>query len=240
MLVSLLCDVIPFAVMAFIPFENVRALGIVTALGLLSLTVDEFLMMIPALSSITIKELKNTGARVKLGKTGAFDRFLAASVRDLISNRTTGAVVIVGAIVITGGLGWVVARAPVGQNNTFAIHNYMTRSWNRSNIYQMEKEITARFGGVYPMIVLIEASHEHEKVLELDAGRRDAGLIVGTYRDVEVRRSPELSKHIGDLSREARCLQLTGFSQEEVTQFVEHSSGQTPDDKLISKLHAAT
>ena len=27
MLVSLLCDVIPFAVMAFIPFENVRALG---------------------------------------------------------------------------------------------------------------------------------------------------------------------------------------------------------------------
>ena len=28
MLVSLLCDVIPFAVMAFIPFENVRALGI--------------------------------------------------------------------------------------------------------------------------------------------------------------------------------------------------------------------
>jgi uncharacterized protein len=35
MLVSLLCDVIPFAVMAFIPFENVRALGLVTALGLL-------------------------------------------------------------------------------------------------------------------------------------------------------------------------------------------------------------
>lgn len=166
MLVSLLCDVIPFAVMAFIPFENVRALGIVTALGLLSLTVDEFLMMIPALSSITIKELNSTRARVKLEKTGAFDRFLAAGVRDLISNRTTGTVAIVGAIVITGGLGWVVARAPVGQDNTFAIHNYLTRSWNRSNIYQMEKEITARFGGVYPMIVLIEASHEHEKVLE--------------------------------------------------------------------------
>ena len=68
MLVSLLCDVIPFAVMAFIPFENVRAFGIVTALGLLSLTVDEFLMMIPALSSITITELKSAGARVKTEK----------------------------------------------------------------------------------------------------------------------------------------------------------------------------
>ena len=30
----------------------------------------------------------------------------------------------------------------------------------------MEKEITTRFGGVYPMIVLVEATHQHEKVLE--------------------------------------------------------------------------
>ena len=70
MLVSLLCDVVPFAIMAVIPFENVRSLGIVTGLGLASLTFDEFVMMIPALSSITMKELesehfhaaKNTGA----------------------------------------------------------------------------------------------------------------------------------------------------------------------------------
>jgi predicted RND superfamily exporter protein len=166
MLVSLLCDVIPFAVMAFIPFENVRALGVVTALGLLSLTLDEFLMMIPALSSITISELKNTGARVKTERTGPFDRFLAASVRELISNRSTAAMVIVGFTAITIWCGWLVASAPVGQNNTFAIHNYLTRSWNRSNIYQMEREITGRFGGVYPMIVLVEAKQEHDKVLE--------------------------------------------------------------------------
>jgi predicted RND superfamily exporter protein len=166
MLVSLLCDVIPFAVMAFIPFENVRALGIVTALGLLSLTVDEFLMMIPALSSITISELKSTGARVRAEKTGSFDRFLAASVRELISNRTTGVAVIVGFALVTIWTGWIVAKAPVGQNNTFAIHNYLTHSWNRSNIYQMEKEITTRFGGVYPMIVLVEANHEQDRVLE--------------------------------------------------------------------------
>ncbi len=166
MLVSLLCDVIPFAVMAFIPFENVRALGIVTALGLLSLTFDEFLMMIPALSSITLSELQSTGARVKIEKHGSFDRFLAASVRELISNRAVGAGVIVLFAVLTGCLGWVVAKAPVGQDNTFAIHNYLTHSWNRSNIYQMEQEITARFGGVYPMIVLVEASQEHDKVLE--------------------------------------------------------------------------
>jgi predicted RND superfamily exporter protein len=169
MLVSLLCDVIPFAVMAFIPFENVRALGLVTGLGLLSLTLDEFLMMIPALSSITLTELRSTHTRVKTEKTGSFDRFLAAIVRELINNHGTAAVVIVGFIVATIGCGWLIASAPVGQNNTFAIHNYLTHSWNRSNIYQMEKEITARFGGVYPMIVLVEAKQEHDRVLETPA-----------------------------------------------------------------------
>jgi len=110
--------------------------------------------------------LKSTGARVKLEKRGSFDRFLAVSVRELISNRAVGAGVIVFFALITSCLGWAVAKAPVGQNNTFAIHNYLTHSWNRSKIYQMEKEIRTRFGGVYPMIVLVEASHEHEKVLE--------------------------------------------------------------------------
>jgi predicted RND superfamily exporter protein len=169
MLVSLLCDVIPFAVMAFIPFENVSTLGIVTALGLLSLTLDEFLMMIPALSSITVSELRSAGARVKKEDVSPFDRFLANSVRELIGNRRVATLVIAVFSLITIALGWLIASVPVGQNNTFAIHNYLTHSWNRSNIYQMEKEITARFGGVYPMIVMVEASHEHDKILEIPA-----------------------------------------------------------------------
>ncbi len=182
MLVSLLCDVIPFAVMAFIPFENVRALGLVTALGLLSLTLDEFLMMLPALSSITLAELKSTGARVKLTKHGSFDRFLAAGVRVLIGNREVAAGVIILFAFITGCMGFVVARAPVGQNNTFAIHNYLTHSWTESNIYQMEKEITTRFGGVYPMIVLVEATHQHEKVLETPSVLRAVDALAGYMR----------------------------------------------------------
>ena len=199
MLVSLLCDVIPFAVMAFIPFENVRALGIVTALGLLSLTVDEFLMMIPALSSITITELKSAGARIKTEKVGGFDRFLAASVRELISNRSTAAAVIAGFVLITFGLGLVVAKAPVGQNNTFAIHNYLTQSWNRSNIYQMEKEITTRFGGVYPMIVLVEAKQEHDKVLETPAVLRAVDSLADYMRSLP---------HVGSVSDLAFPLKL--------------------------------
>jgi predicted ATPase len=65
-------------------------------------------------------------------------------------------------------------------------------------------------------------------------------LIIGTYREVEVRRSPELSKHIGDLGREAHSIPLGGLSEGEVAQFVAFSSGQTTDEKLVSRLYAAT
>jgi predicted ATPase len=65
-------------------------------------------------------------------------------------------------------------------------------------------------------------------------------LIVGSYREVEVRRSPELSSHIGDLSREAYAIPLAGLGQVEVAQLVRLSSGQAPDDQLVSRLHAAT
>jgi len=102
------------------------------------------------------------------------------------------------------------------------------------------------FARSQPLLILLDDLHDADyaslMMLRLIAqGLAGAGiLIVGTHRDLEVRRSPELSKHIGDLSREARCIPLTGLSQAEVAQFVELSSGQTPDDKLIARLHAAT
>ncbi len=174
MLVSLLCDVIPFAVMAMIPFENVRALGIVTCLGLLSLTVDEFLMMIPALSSITLKELTASRARV-LGaakSSGPLDAALARGVRRLIADRALGIWVVLGALAVSAVFGWIVTGARIGQDNTYAVHNYLTHSWNHSEIYREEREIVARFGGVYPMTVLIKGKSGINKALEQPAVMR--------------------------------------------------------------------
>ena len=174
-------------------------------------------MMIPALSSITIGELKSTSARVKRDKPGAFDQFLAASVRELISERRTGAVVILAFIVMTGGLGWVIARAPVGQDNTFAIHNYLTRSCNRSNIYQMEKEITARFGGVYPMIVLVEAAHAHGKVLRapqwFGASTHSPGICARYLISEEVHRGVARAHAGGHLPGQPRVPRAVGLGR---------------------------
>lgn len=65
-------------------------------------------------------------------------------------------------------------------------------------------------------------------------------LIVGTYRDLEVQRSPALSEQIGDLNREGRSLALTGLSRPEIAQFFFLAAGQTADASLVSKLHEAT
>src|SRR5208282_1964246 len=58
-------------------------------------------------------------------------------------------------------------------------------------------------------------------------------LMVATYRDLEVRRSPELSKLIGELSREARMIPVGGLSESEVTKLVEFRAGQMPDQLLV-------
>ena len=65
-------------------------------------------------------------------------------------------------------------------------------------------------------------------------------MIVGTYREAEVRQSPDLTKVIGDLGRDARSFSLAGFSEVETAQLVERSGIRTADDKLVSRLHAAT
>ena len=102
------------------------------------------------------------------------------------------------------------------------------------------------FARSQPLLVLLDDLHDADDaslmMLRLIAqGLTGAGMvIVGTYREGEVRRSPMLGKHIGDLSREARCIPLAGLSEAEVAQFIAVSSGQTPDDKLVARLHAAT
>ncbi len=167
MLVSLLCDLVPFIIMALIPFENVRALGIVAGLGLASLTFDEFVLMIPALSSVTLREIERSHVQVERAKgSGAMDDWLANLVRTILSRPNLGRAIIAGCVLLTIVLAWDVAETPVGQNNSYAIHNYLTRSWNRSDIFKMEQEISSRFGGVYPMTVLVEPDEGKQKTLE--------------------------------------------------------------------------
>src|SRR5215472_13260642 len=65
-------------------------------------------------------------------------------------------------------------------------------------------------------------------------------LIVGTYRDAEVRNSPELGKLVGDLLREGRSLPLIGLSKAEVGELIARRTGRVGDEGLIADLYRAT
>jgi predicted RND superfamily exporter protein len=172
MLVSLLCDIIPFAVMAAVPFENVRSLGIVAVFGLASLTIDEFALMIPALSSITMHELEGINQREAARSTERMDHLLASAIRRTLDSRVIIGSLLAGCFLLTAGSTWLISRATFGQDNTYAIHNYLTRSWKHSDIFLMEREIVSRFHGIYPMMVLVEPEIPKAKVLEQPAVMR--------------------------------------------------------------------
>ena len=198
MLVSLLCDVIPFAVMALTPFENVRTLGIVAALGLLSLTIDEFLMMIPALSSIALRELE-TSNRKAVSSESRVDETLARLVRNLMNGGFASAAVVLGCLVVTGLGVREISLTKIGQNNSFAIHNYLTHSWNRSDIYRMEKDIDRHFGGVYPLTVLIAPRPGEHKILENPAVMKAIDQLAAFLRS---------RPHVGNVADVAHSIKL--------------------------------
>ncbi|MDO8432339.1 MAG: AAA family ATPase [Candidatus Binatus sp.] len=97
-----------------------------------------------------------------------------------------------------------------------------------------------------PMLIVLDDLHDADEaslaLLRFMARelKGAAIMLVATYRDAEVRRSQSLSKLIGELSREARPIPMSGLSQTEVKRFVQFGAGQTPDDALVTKLCAAT
>jgi tetratricopeptide (TPR) repeat protein len=98
----------------------------------------------------------------------------------------------------------------------------------------------------HPMLIVLDDLHDADETslaLLRFMARELKGtpiMIVATYRDQETRRSPSLSKLIGGLSREARSIPLGGLRESEVSKLVEFRAGQTPDETLVAKLHAAT
>ncbi len=97
-----------------------------------------------------------------------------------------------------------------------------------------------------PLVIVIDDLHDadHPSLLLqsfIASQIKDARiLMVSTYRDTEVRQSPELSKLIGDLCRAGHSIPLAGLSQAEVGEFVESSSGEKADGKLVESLFQAT
>ena len=70
---------------------------------------------------------------------------------------------------------------------------------------------------------------------------RDAGLIiVGTYRDAEMRHSPERAAIVPDILRDATRLPLAGLAEDEVERMVEVQAQRAPDSDFVAALSLTT
>jgi tetratricopeptide (TPR) repeat protein len=65
-------------------------------------------------------------------------------------------------------------------------------------------------------------------------------LLIGTFREAEVRASPALSRPIGEIAREGHQIVLRGFDQAELAMFVAQSLGISADASLVTALMEAT
>jgi len=65
-------------------------------------------------------------------------------------------------------------------------------------------------------------------------------LIVGSYRAVDARRTPQVTAALGAVAREAHHLPLRGFGRGEVGRFIERTYGLSTADAVVASVHAAT
>ena len=113
-------------------------------------------------------------------------------------------------------------------------------------MFESVASVLKNFARIVPLLVVIDDLHDadHPSLLMqrfIASQTKDARiLMVGTYCDTEVKQSAELSKLIGDLTRESLALPIPGFSEAETREFIETNSGKKAVNKLVTDLYQAT
>ncbi len=93
-----------------------------------------------------------------------------------------------------------------------------------------------------PLVLVIDDLHgaDADSLLLLKFVARDLHesriLILGTYRDVEAKQSPQHAALLSEIAREGYSIPLRGFSQAEVKEFVELTAERTTDTELVRTL----
>jgi tetratricopeptide (TPR) repeat protein len=116
----------------------------------------------------------------------------------------------------------------------------------RFQLFESVATVLKNVARVGSLVIVIDDLHDADRptllLLKFIAGhiKNTHILLVGTYRDTEVRQSLELTRLIGDLSREGHSLPMVGLSELEVGEFVANSSGRKADGRLVADLYQAT
>ncbi|MEO8457000.1 MAG: protein kinase, partial [Chloroflexota bacterium] len=99
-----------------------------------------------------------------------------------------------------------------------------------------------------PLMVVLDDMHWADKpsllLLQFMAKelRGSRLLVLGTYRDVELRRQHPLAQALGELNREnlSQRVLLRGLTENDVKRFVEVTAGTTPSEALVQAVYKET
>lgn len=156
MFLAVITDFTGFLVLAFVPFENVCVLGRIALLGLIAVFINIYVVLLPSLSLFAGKPKKST-LKEESPDTSKIEQFITKPV-ELLVYPTRARWAIIGTLsgIFVISLFCLPFLNP-SQDNTFAIHNLLTRSYKNNNIYKMEQGIKETFEGIYPFNILIES-----------------------------------------------------------------------------------
>jgi class 3 adenylate cyclase len=102
--------------------------------------------------------------------------------------------------------------------------------------------------GVQPLVLVLDDLHWADKpsllLLQFLAKelRGSRLLVLGTYRDVELRRQHPLAQTLGELNREnlSQRVLLRGLTENDLRRFVEVTAGTSPPDALVKAVYKET
>src|SRR4029077_10161271 len=97
-----------------------------------------------------------------------------------------------------------------------------------------------------PLVIVIDDLHDADLALLqmvsfLARALKDSPvMLLGTHREAEVERSPELRGLFADLARESNQLPLRGLSVTDAADLVRDRTGIAPDVGFLATLHQTT
>ena len=103
-------------------------------------------------------------------------------------------------------------------------------------------------GHAQPLVLVLDDLHWADKpslLLLQFLAREMRGarlLVIGTYRDIDLRRQHPLSQTLGELSREqlSQRIVLRGLTQHDVARFIEVTAGLEPPEALVAAVYKET
>ncbi|MGH7859893.1 MAG: ATP-binding protein, partial [Candidatus Binatia bacterium] len=116
----------------------------------------------------------------------------------------------------------------------------------RFYLFDSVTEFLRKGAARHPLVIILDDLHAADlpsllllKFLAAEL-RETPILAIGTYREVEARRAPEVAPLVADLGRAGRHLAIRGLAEREIALFIEKSAGIAPSLELVSAVHRVT